>query len=92
MDMEIVDLVTYICAALGGVLLLLCIILAAIFLYSVCRKNLCPGSSNRQYVIVPTDQEGQNGSIVLRKFSTEGNDLVSNFAKTNPNPTNLIFT
>ena len=75
MDMEIVDLVTYICAALGGVLLLLCIILAAIFLYSVCKKNLCPGSS-RQYVIVPADSEGQNGSIVLRKFSTE--DLEKN--------------
>ena len=61
--MEIVDLVTYICAALGGVLLLLCIILAAIFLYSVCRKNLCPGSSNRQYVIVPTDQESSCATV-----------------------------
>merc|ERR1712008_640597 len=61
-----------------GVLLLLCIILASFFLYNVCVKYFGIGRIGRQqYLIVPTENtNGQNGQIVLRKFSTE--DLEKN--------------
>ena len=74
MDLDLINVITYVCAALGGVLLLLCIILAAFFVYSACKKHFCPGSLSAEYVIVPTEQNGQHGAqqIVLRKFSNEG--------------------
>ncbi len=37
-SLEVIDLVTYVCAALGGILLLLCIILATILIYLQCRQ------------------------------------------------------
>ena len=72
MDMDLINVIIYVCASLGGVLLLLCIILASFFVYSFCKKHFCPGISHREYVIVPTEQNGVNGQIVLKKFSSEG--------------------
>ena len=69
MDMELINVAIYICASLGGVLLLLCIILAAFFVYNYCNKHF---GNSRQYVIVPAENGTPNGQIVLRKFSTEG--------------------
>lgn len=68
-----IDIAIYVCASLGGILLLLCIIIAAFFIYGYCIKHFSRVSP-RQYVIVPTHQgpeDQQNGQIVLRKFSTE---------------------
>ena len=74
MDINLINIIIYVCASLGGVLLLLCIILASFFVYNLCVK--CFGINRvgrQQYVIVPTENtNGQNGQIVLRKFSTEG--------------------
>ena len=79
MDINLINIIIYVCASLGGVLLLLCIILASFFLYNVCVKYFGIGIIGRQqYVIVPTENtNGQNGQIVLRKFSTEGKDCSS---------------
>ena len=67
---------------LGGVLLLLCIILASFFLYSFCKKHFCPGISHREYVIVPTEHTATNGQIVLKKFSSEGKKIIGLFCST----------
>ena len=74
MDMDLINVIIYVCASLGGVLLLLCIILASFFICGFCKKHCCPtgGIIQRQYVIVPTEQTGTNGQIVLKKFSSEG--------------------
>ena len=78
MDMNLINIIIYVCASLGGVLLLLCIILASFFVYNLCVKYFGIGRIGRQqYVIVPTENtNGPNGQIVLRKFSTE--DLEKN--------------
>lgn len=73
--MDLITVITYICAGLGGVLLLLCIILAAFLIVAYCKKYLGLGSA--QYVIVQTVDGAslENGtpssSIVLRKFSRD---------------------
>ena len=58
-SLALIQLITYICAILGGILLLLCIVLAAFFIYFQCIKlrrthDSLLTSSNGQYVIVPT--------------------------------------
>ncbi len=76
MDLEVIEIVTYICAILGGILLLLCIILAAFFIYGFCKKHFgCDPllfESNNRYVIVPSENNAENGQIILRKYSSEG--------------------
>ena len=79
MDMDLINVIIYVCASLGGVLLLLCIILASFFIYSYCKKHFCPGLSHRQYVIVPTEHTSGNGQIVLKKFSSEGKPILHYF-------------
>eukprot|EP00095_Tigriopus_kingsejongensis_P012559 maker-scaffold1273_size51358-snap-gene-0.8 protein:Tk12559 transcript:maker-scaffold1273_size51358-snap-gene-0.8-mRNA-1 annotation:"hypothetical protein OXYTRI_23031" len=74
-NLELVTLITYICGILGGILLLLCIILAFIFIVWQCRRYFC--SSDSQYSIVPISQNGgsviENG-FVHRKGSIPGDD------------------
>ena len=77
--MDLINVIIYVCASLGGVLLLLCIILASFFIYSYCKKHFCPGLSHRQYVIVPTEHTSGNGQIVLKKFSSECKPILHYF-------------
>ena len=39
-SLELINLVTYICAGLGGVLLILCLVLASILIYLTCRLQI----------------------------------------------------
>ena len=48
MDINLINIIIYVCASLGGVLLLLCIILASFFLYNVCVKYFGIGIIGRQ--------------------------------------------
>ncbi len=40
-SLEILDVITYVCAVLGGLLLFLCVVLASILIYLQCR-HACP--------------------------------------------------
>lgn len=43
--MALIEVLTYVCGVLGGVLLLLCIVLAVVFLFGQGRKREKRGSS-----------------------------------------------
>ena len=38
-NLEVINLITYVCAVLGGCLLFLCVILASILIYLQCRSG-----------------------------------------------------
>ena len=57
-DMEVVTVLTYICACIGGLLLLACTVLVCLVIYVYCKKHdLIPNSfrhhaSTREYAMV----------------------------------------
>ena len=55
MDLDLIEIVTFVCAGLGVTLLFLCIILAMVILVAVCRKNF--GRQSQVYSIVPTARD-----------------------------------
>ena len=86
--MEVSKQITYVCAILGGILLLLCVVLAAFFVYAQfkkhCGRRPRPSvfhlSNNAgHYTVVPTDNpevEAANNGIVLKsdEFGVVGDE------------------
>ena len=79
--MDPITVITYICACLGGILLLLCIILAGFLLHSYCKKAYVhfqgggyfqPNATHncQRYVIVaPEDHDmKEDGNILLQRY------------------------
>lgn len=72
-SLDWINLITYICAVLGGILLFLCIILACFFIYFQCRRLRREDQGvgqQRQYVIVPSGEHPrilENGHAQSRK-------------------------
>ena len=55
MDMEVVTLLTYVCACIGGLLLLACTVLVCVVIYTYCKKNgliLSGQGSNQRYAVI----------------------------------------
>ena len=56
MGMEVVTILTYVCACIGGLLLLACTVLVCVVIYVYCLKHgLIPGgrhASTREYAVV----------------------------------------
>ena len=76
-DMDAITVITYICACLGGILLLLCIVLAVCLLYSHCKPVLSHfqggylernAPHSQRYVIVAADDNDlkEDGNILLK--------------------------
>lgn len=55
MDLDLIEIVTYVCAGLGVTLLFLCIILAMVILVVVCKKNF--GRQSQVYSVVPATRD-----------------------------------
>lgn len=71
--LDLVTIITYICGILGGILLVLCIVLALLFIVVQCKAYFCPRES--QYSVVPI---AQNGVAIENGFShKKGESLFS---------------
>lgn len=78
--MDAITVITYICACLGGVLLLLCIVLAGILLYTQCKRGRVrfpggyletnPTENVQRYVIFSSDDNElkEEGNILLQRY------------------------
>ena len=82
--MDPITVITYICACLGGILLLLCIILAGFLLASYCKKegylqgnylsrNTTQSILGQRYIIVsPEDHDlKEDGNVLLQRYDGE---------------------
>ena len=93
--MDPITVITYICACLGGVLLVLCIILAGFLLATYCKKVYItqPGGyfqrnanqSGQRYIIVSPDDHDlkEDGNVLLQRY--DGNNLQYSTARAWPN-------
>ncbi|TRY80364.1 hypothetical protein TCAL_02999 [Tigriopus californicus] len=65
-SLDLVTIITYICGILGGILLVLCIVLAFLFIVVQCKAYFCPRDS--QYSVVPI---AQNGVAIENGFNSK---------------------
>ena len=63
--LDLITVVTYVCAILGGILLFICVLLALFILYLQCKNHLRERESS--YVVVPrgdpTPINAENGTV-----------------------------
>ena len=55
MDLDTITIITYVCAALGVLLLTLCIVLAIFVIFGLCKR--CFTSQAQVYSVVPPTQD-----------------------------------
>ena len=67
MNLELIEIITYTCAGLGGVLLFLCIILASFIIYGFC-KRYCSKQTQRYSVVPLTRDPVDIETAVLQRF------------------------
>lgn len=74
MDLDLIEIVTYVCAGLGVTLLFLCIIMAMIIIIGLCKKNF--GRQSQSYSVVPVVRDPLDlEQAVLQRYHVN-NDAV----------------
>jgi hypothetical protein len=59
------DIITYVCASLGILLFILCIVLVCVIIYGYCRKHLVGDS--RSYRVVPRVNDAEDVELVHKR-------------------------